>query len=152
MTEAAPGEIFVHFNSTRELAKQRTLSGGRRAESGEGRLKAVLYTAIFLILIVVAWKAIPPYVNEYELVDKMQEQARFAVVNRYTEEQIRDNVFKDVQNLEIAANPEIKRSDIKVIATQQVVKISLEYSVPVDFFLYSTELHFTPSSENKSIM
>jgi hypothetical protein len=32
-----------------------------------------------------------------------------------------------------------------------MVKVSLEYSVPVDLLVYSTELHFSPSSENKSL-
>jgi len=35
--------------------------------------------------------------------------------------------------------------------TQAIVKISLEYTVPVDLLVYSTELHFTPSSENKAL-
>jgi hypothetical protein len=77
----------------------------------------------------------------------MQEQARFGVVNRYSEEQVREAIFKVVQDLEIPA----KRDDIKVTVTQSVVKVSLEYSVPVDLLLYSTELHFSPSSENKSL-
>jgi hypothetical protein len=69
------------------------------------------------------------------------------VVNRYTPEQIRDNIFKEVQDLDIPA----KREDIKVIATSEVVKISMEYTVPVNLLVYSTELHFSPSSENKSL-
>jgi hypothetical protein len=77
----------------------------------------------------------------------MQEQARFAVVNRYTEEQIRDNVFKVVQELEIPA----KRDVIKVFNTNSVVKISMEYTVPVDLFFYHTDLHFSPASENKAL-
>jgi len=94
-----------------------------------------------------AFKLVPPYVSEYELTDKMQEQARFAVVNRYTPEQIRDNIFKVVEDLDIPA----KREDIKVTATPEVVKISLDYTVPVNLLLYSTELHFSPTSENKAL-
>jgi hypothetical protein len=69
-------------------------------------------------------------------------------VNHYTDEQIRDNVFKVVQDLDLPA----KREDIKVTVTQSIVRISLEYTVPVDLLFYSTDLHFSPSSENKSIM
>lgn len=118
-------------------------------QRGGGGLKAILYTATLLIAVFVCFKIVPPYANEYQLNDKMQEQARFAVVNRYTDEQIRDNVFKVVQDLDIAG---VKKEDIKVVATQSVVRISVDYTVPVDFMVYSTELHFTPSSENKSIM
>jgi hypothetical protein len=118
-------------------------------QHGGGGLKAIVYTAILLLAVFVAYKVLPPYVAEYQLVDKMQEQARFAIVNHYTDEQIRDNVFKVAQDLDIEA---VKKEDIKVTATQSIVKISIDYLVPVDFMVYSTELHFTPSSENKSIM
>jgi hypothetical protein len=121
----------------------------QKPERGGASLKAILYTVVLLIMVYVCFKIVPPYVNEYQLSDKMQEQARFAVVNRYSEDQIRDNIFKVIQDLDIEG---VKREDIKVLATQSVVRISLDYRVPVDFMVYNTELHFTPSSENRSIM
>jgi len=120
----------------------------RRSERGEGKLKGILIVVIVVLAIYSAWKIVPAYVNEYQLADRMQEQARFAVVNRYTEEQIRDNIYKIVQDLEIPA----KREDIKVVATNSVVKISLQYTVPVDLLMYHMELHFSPDSENKSLI
>jgi len=144
------GEQFVHQSYQ---GFQRICNTGARARSyaqrGAGKLKAILTTAILLIAVFAAYKIVPAYVTDYELSDKMQEQARFAVVNRYNDEQIRDNIFKVVQDLEIQG---VKRDDIKVTATQAVVKISLEYTVPVNLGVYSTELHFSPSSENKSLM
>ena len=56
----------------------------RRFERGEGRLKGILIVVIVALAIYSAWKVVPVYVNEYQLSDKMQEQARYAVVNRYT--------------------------------------------------------------------
>jgi len=120
----------------------------RRSQSGGGTLKAVVWTAILVFAAYSAFKILPAYIAEYQLQDKMQEQARFAVVNRYTEDQIRDNVYKVVQDLEIPA----KREDIKVAASQSIVKVSLDYTVPVDLLFYHMDLHFTPSSENKSII
>jgi hypothetical protein len=119
----------------------------RRLERGEGKLKAIIIVAIIVLAIYTAVKVIPPYVNDYQLSDKMQEQARFAVVNRYTEEQIRENIFKAVKDLEIPA----KREDIKVESTNSVVRISMQYTVPVDLLSYHMELHFSPSSENKAL-
>ena len=121
--------------------------GNRRDERGEGKLKAVLYTAVIALVIYSAVKIVPAYVSNYQLSDKMQEQARFAVVNRYSEEQIRENIFKMVQELEIPA----KRDDIKVVASNAVVRISLNYTVPVDLFFYHMDLSFSPSSENKAL-
>ncbi len=119
----------------------------RRSEKGEGRLKTIIIVVVIALFIYSAVKVVPAYVNNYQLADKMQEQARFAVVNRYTEDQIRDNIFKVCQDLEIPA----KKEDIKVTATNAVVKISMQYTVPVDLLSYHLELHFAPSSENKAL-
>jgi hypothetical protein len=131
-----------------EAIQERHALACRRCERGEGRLKTVITLAIVVLAIYSAVKIVPIYVSEYELSDKMQEQARFAVVNRYTEDQIRDNIFKVVQDLDIPA----KRESIKIVATNAIVKISMEYTVPVDLFFYHTDLHFSPSSENKALL
>ena len=119
----------------------------RRLERGEGKLKGIIIVAVIAFAIYSAVKIIPPYVNDYQLSDKMQEQARFAVVNRYSEEQIRENIFKVIQDLGVPA----KREDIKVVATNSVVRISMEYTVPVDLLAWHMELHFSPSSEGKAL-
>ena len=135
----------MHFDGTTE---RNSISQRRRSQRGEGKLKAIVFTVVLLLGIYLAFKLVPPYVAEYQLQDKMQEMARFGIVNHYSEEQVRDNIFKVVQDLDLP----VKREDIKVSVTQSVVKVSLEYTVPVDMLFYSTELHFSPSSENKSIM
>src|SRR5262249_6205264 len=117
------------------------------SERGEGKLKAILYTALIVFAIYCGVKLIPPYVSDYQLADKMQEQARFAIVNRYSEEQIRENIFKVVEELEIPA----KREEIKVVSNNAVVKISLNYTVPVDLLFYHVDMNFSPSSENKAL-
>ena len=126
-------------------SRQRSRARGQR---GEGKFKAIAYTLIVVFGFYVAFKLIPPYFAEYQLADKMQEQARFAVVNHYSEEQIRETVFKEAQELEIP----LKKEEIKVLSSTSVVKISVDYTVPVDLMVYKMELHFTPSSENKSLL
>ncbi len=119
----------------------------RRSELGEGKLKGIAIAALVVLAIYSAFKILPAYVNDYQLSDKMQEQARFALVNRYTEEQIRENIFKIVQDLDIPA----KREDIKIVSNNSVVRISMDYTVPVDLLMVHMDLHFTPSSENKAL-
>jgi hypothetical protein len=119
-----------------------------RAQRGGARLKALVYTAILVAAVFAAIKTVPAYVAEYELKDKMSEQARFAVVNRYTEEQIRDNIYRTIQDLDIPA----KREDVKVTNTNHGLAISVNYTVPVDLMVYKTELNFSPSSEGVDIM
>src|SRR6202166_5245347 len=120
-------EAHIHGQ---ERGDWRALAAGRpgiRAhQRGAGKIKAILVTAVLAFAVYAAVKIVPPYAAEYQLADKMQEQARFAVVNHYTDEQIRENVFKVVQDLEIPA----KREDIKVEASNRIVKIAMDYTVP----------------------
>ena len=120
----------------------------KKAQRGEGRLKAIIYTLILVAGIYAAFKLVPLYVANYELKDKISEQARFAVVNRYTDEQIRDILYKTIQDLDIPA----KREDIKVEQTNHGLMISVNYAVPVDFKVYKTEISFTPSSEGIDLL
>src|SRR5262249_48118114 len=96
-----------------ENGTNRRVRNARRfpSERGGGTIKAILWSALLVYGAFVAYKIIPAYVAEYQLADKMAEQARFAVVNHYPEEQIRDIVFKTVQELEIPA----RREDIKIV-------------------------------------
>jgi hypothetical protein len=131
------------------LVRIESKEGSRaRGQRGEGRFKAIAYTVVVAFGIFAAVKLIPPYLAEYQLADKMQEQARFAVVNRYPEEKIRDTIFQEAQSLEIP----VTREDIKVMASQAEVRISVDYTVPVDMIVYKMQLHFTPSSANKSLL
>ena len=120
----------------------------QRSQRGEGRLKAIIYTVILVVGVFVAIRLVPLYVNEYQLQDKMNEQAKFAVVNRYTEAQVRDILFKVIQDLDIPAT----RDDIKLATTNHGISISVTYTVPVDFFIYKTDITFSPTSEGLDIM
>ena len=118
------------------------------AQRGAGTIKAIVWTVVLVYGAFVAYRIIPPYVAQYQLTDKMQEQARFAVVNRYPEDQVRDNIFKVVQDLDIP----VKREHIKIVDTNTVVRISMDYTVPVDLLVYHLNLHFSPESENHSLI
>jgi hypothetical protein len=124
------------------------LQSSQRSQRGEGRLRAIIYTVILVTAVFLAIKLVPPYVAEYQLQDKMNEQAKFAVVNRYSEDQIRDILFKVIQDLDIPAT----RDDIKMASTNHGVSISVSYTVPVDFLVYKTDITFSPKSEGLDIM
>src|SRR6476646_5927257 len=108
--------LAVHSNSRGRFAPT------SRSQRGGGTIKAILWTVILCYGAFVAYRIIPAYVAEYQLSDKMQETARFGIVNHYSEDQIRDTIYKTVQDLEIPA----KKEAIKVTSTQSVVRISLE--------------------------
>lgn len=124
------------------------LQTSQRSQRGEGRLRAIIYTVILVTLVFVAIKLVPLYVAEYQLQDKMNEQAKFAVINRYTEDQIRDILMKVIRDLDIPAT----RDDIKLTSTNHGVSISISYNVPVDFLVYQTNITFSPTSEGLDIL
>ncbi len=137
-----------HHATTRATTHAKTRSTTcARQERGEGKAKTILFLLFFASMIFIGFKTIPAYVAEYQLADKMQETARFSVVTRQNEEQVRDAIFKVIQDLDIPA----KKEDIKVTSTNQLVTINVDYTVPVDLVVYQTEMHFSPSSANKSV-
>ncbi len=125
--------------------------GGRgSSQRGEGRLKTVIWLTLIGLFGYTCYKIVPAYVADYQVQDKMQELARYASVFRQTDEQIRDSVWREVQDL----NLPVTREQIKIENDRgnvRRVRISLDYTVPLDLFFYHTEMHFNPSSENKSL-
>jgi hypothetical protein len=126
----------------------RKLHSPLRQQRGGGNMKAIAYLAVLISAVYIAVKIVPPYVAEYQLKDKITEQARFAVVNHFSDDQIKDSIFRTIQDLDIPA----KRDDVKVAPTNHGLMISVNYSVPVDLLLYKTELDFSPSSEGIDMM
>jgi hypothetical protein len=118
-----------------------------RSERGEGTFKAILFTVVLVIAAYAAFKTVPAYVDNYQLKDKMQEIARYAVVNRESEEQIRDQVAKQLDDLRIPVKPD----QIKIVALQKRVTINVDYAIPIDLAVYQTELHFSDNADNSSL-
>lgn len=119
-----------------------------REERGEGRGKAIFWTLVILLIVFLGIKLIPAYVSDYQLHDKLVTEARFATVNRRSDEELRSIIFQQIQDLDIPA----RREDIKIENSLRYVRISVDYTVPVDLWFYRTELHFNPSTENKSLL
>ena len=120
----------------------------RALERGASRVKAVLGLLIFIALVYLAVKLIPPYVNNYQLQDKMVEEARFAGVNRKDADSVREDVFKLVKDLEIPA----RKEDIHVepIGVGNV-RITLDYTVVVNVPGHEFHLEFHPQADSNSI-
>ncbi len=118
------------------------------SQRGEGRFKAIFWTLIIITVLYVGFKLIPPYITLYQIQDKMNEEARFAVVNHHSDEEIRNIIFREIQELDLP----VKREGIKLDNTNRILRISVEYTVPIDFLVYHTDLHFNPTGEAKPIV
>jgi hypothetical protein len=120
------------------------IRGGQR---GAGRLKAVLWLAIFVSMVYVGIRVVPILYSEYLFQDAMQNTARFASVNRQTVEDIRASLLKEAKLEDLPVRPE----DIHVESEAGNVRISASYSVTVDLQVYQWTLNFNPSANNNAI-
>jgi hypothetical protein len=119
-----------------------------RGERGAIRLKVVFWTAILAALIYVSIKIIPPYFANYQLEDDLHEEALFSL-GKFNDDTVRDRVFKKMQIRGVEAtkdNIRILQNDVRGL------KIMVDYTVNVDLKIYDLHLHFTPSSDNQSLV
>jgi hypothetical protein len=119
----------------------------RLSDSGRMTFKAILSLAFLAALVYLAIKVIPVYVNNYEIQDYIQTQTPFWLAQHVTADAVRKNILAKAQDLGLPVAPE----DVTVEAGQNKVSVSIDVHVPVDLKVYTLQLHFTDSSENRSI-
>lgn len=119
----------------------------RNTERGEGKLKTFITLFILVAAIYLAFKIVPNYVNDYELKDTMESEARYATYMRKTDAEIREVIYKKVKELQI--EDYIRKDDIKVQADQNRVRIAVRYSIPVELPGYTLTLNFNPIADNR---
>jgi hypothetical protein len=119
----------------------------RFSDAGAGRIKTIL-SILFLIFVIYAGiKIIPVYVNNYELDDYIREQTPYWLTQRARPEVIQKSILDKAQDLGLP----ISADQVKVVAPGSIVSVNLDYTVPVDLIVYTLQLHFTPSAENRQI-
>jgi hypothetical protein len=117
------------------------------AERGAGHLKAIIFTLILASLIYVAFKVAPPMINEYQFQDGLQDIARFASVNRDSNEKIRDAILKEAKKDDVPVQAE----DLKIEGAGGNIRISADYSVTADLGVYQWTLNFHPKVSNDAL-
>ncbi len=119
---------------------------GNSQRGGSG-VKLFLLLVFLGSMVFVGVKMLPIYVNNYQMQDAIESEARFAIGNRLGAKDIRDNVWKKVNEIGIPAD----QDSLKVTANTGAVQISLDYSVPVDLLVYKFTLDFHDHADNRSI-
>jgi hypothetical protein len=119
----------------------------RAQERGGSKLNLLITLLILGGTVFSAYKLVPPYFVNYQFQDSLESEARFAMAGRKTEDDMRDDVWKKMQELGIPG----KRDDIRISVVEGVVQISLNYTVPIDLQVYQFNLQFHPHADNHSI-
>jgi predicted membrane protein len=120
----------------------------RCSQTGSGRLKAIIWTAILASFVYVCVQVVPIYMADFEFRDTMQTAARFASVGRSSPDDIRQDLFKQAQK----ADMPIRLEDIKVDSHNGHINIEANYSVTVDLHVYQWTLNFHPSVSNDRLL
>jgi hypothetical protein len=119
----------------------------QRSDSGRATFKTI-FALLFLVAVVYAgFKIIPVYVNSFELQDYIRQQNPFWVTQRAPADGIRNNIVAKARELDLPVSPE----QVKVDVGGGRVAVAIDYTVPVDLMVYTLELRFTPSAENRQL-
>ena len=119
----------------------------RLSESGRITFKAILSLAFLAAVIYAGFKILPVYINDYQLNDYIENQNPFWLTQHASADAIRKNVLAKAQDLDLP----LAADEVMVEANLDKVTVSLDYHVPVDLRVYTLQLHFTHSNENRSI-
>jgi hypothetical protein len=119
----------------------------RRSDSASATIKTIL-ALLFLVAVVYAgFKIIPVYVSSYEFQDYIRQQNPFWVTQRAPADAIKETILAKARELGLPVNAE----DVKVDVGGGRVAVSVDYTVPVDFKVYTLALHFSPAAENRQL-
>jgi hypothetical protein len=124
-----------------------TSSHFRNSQRGGSGVKLFFLLVLLGAMIFTGVKILPIYVNNYQMQDAIESEARFAIGNRLTSKDIHDNIWKKVNEIGIPASED----SLKITANQGAVQISLDYSIPVDLLGYKFTLDFHDHADNRSI-
>src|SRR5262245_27957486 len=109
----------------------------RTAERGEGNLGCIIWVALLLIGVLLAWKMIPVKMSSAELYDYMDELARFSA-GKEPPEDIKKKLLARASELRIPLDKE----HVFVERNGDRIRMSVDYTVPVEFPGYTYNWHF----------
>ena len=113
--------------------------------------KLLLGFGVFVAMILVGIKVVPPCFANYQFEDTLKADAVQATYSTRSEEDIRNTVIKHAHDYDIpltAQQVHVSRTGGYGTGT---LNIEAEYTIPVDLPGYSTTLNFHPSTANKGV-
>jgi len=118
----------------------------RNPEHGGAGAKLFLMIVLLISMVFAGIKVLPAYIDNYQMQDAVESEARFAIGSRLALKDIRADILKKVKEIGIPATDE----DIKVVTNQGVVQITIDYSVPIDLLVYKYIKDFHVHADNRS--
>ena len=120
-----------------------------RSERGAFTLSTIISLLVFAALVFLAFKLLPPFIDNYQFQDSITNLARTATYSQLmTETEIRKTIMKEAQELGIP----LKDKQMAVEKMGGSVNISVRYAVEVDLIARKVVLDFQPSAGNRNIV
>lgn len=114
-------------------------------------VKLLLGVAVIVAVVVVGVQVLPPFLNNYQFQDALNNQAMAATYTSKSEEDIRDTAYKTAKEMDIPIKPE----QIKVVRAGSLgtgtLAIEADYTVHVDLPGYPLDLNFHAATKNKGL-
>ena len=95
----------------------------------------------------VAWNMVPPYFNNYQFQDGLDDIARKSSYTAATDDDIKKLVIAKAEMEDI----KLKEDQIVVSHVRDVLGITVKYRVHVEMLVHPVDLDFTANSLNKRI-
>ena len=112
-----------------------------------GKVKALIGLVVILGGFYVAWNMVPPYFNNYQFQDALDDIARKGSYTAQTDDDIKKAVIAKAETEDI----KLKEDQIVVSRVRDMLGITVKYRIHVDMVVHPVDLDFTANSLNKRI-
>lgn len=111
------------------------------------QIKALIGIFVVIAGFYVAFKLMPPYYNQLQFQDAIENEARVQSYSQVSEGEIRDHVLKHAKDNDV---PIVSPDQVIVQRSGRDVAITVDYVVHVDLPVYPLDLKFHAASKGKA--
>ena len=111
------------------------------------KIKGLIAIAVVVAAFYVAWNMIPPYFNNYQFQDALDDIARKNSYTTATDDDIKKMVVTKADTEDI----KLREDQVTVTRKGDALGISVKYQIHVDMVVHPVDLNFTANSLNKRI-
>ncbi|MGZ4830735.1 MAG: DUF4845 domain-containing protein [Candidatus Angelobacter sp.] len=112
-----------------------------------GKLKGLIVLGFVVGCFYVAWNMIPPYFNNYQFQDALDDIARKNSYTTASDDEIKKMVVTKADSEDI----KIKEDQVVVTRTRDGLGLTVKYRIHVEMVVHPVDLDFTANSINKRI-
>jgi hypothetical protein len=112
-----------------------------------GKVKALIALLVVAAGFYVAWNMVPPYFNNYQLQDALDDVARKYSYQAATDDDIKKVVIAKAE----AEDIKLKEDQIVITRVRDMLGITVKYRIHVEMIVHPVDLDFTANSLNKRI-